>query len=128
MTSALASTAVSQRRWRLSTAALVLDVGVRRPLQTYRGSSRFLADVTRMDGGLVVAGGADGMLRFWDRDSGYLLWALPAHRSKIYGVHAEGDNLVIRGITGELTRWTLPAPHQVTEACGDHERCAILTR
>jgi hypothetical protein len=28
----------------------------------------------------------------------------------IYGVRVEGGDLVIRGNTGELTRWRLPAP------------------
>ena len=40
-------------------------------LQIYRGSSRFLADATLAPGGFVVAGGADGLLRFWDRASGH---------------------------------------------------------
>ncbi|HEX8113025.1 MAG TPA: serine/threonine-protein kinase [Kofleriaceae bacterium] len=95
-------------------------------LQTYRGNSRFLADATLTTDGLVVAGGADGLLRFWDRDSGYLLWTLPAHKSEIYGVHVEGGDIVTRGITGELARWTLPNPEQVIRACGDQERCAIV--
>ena len=99
-----------------------------RLLQTYRGSSRFLADAALVSDDLVVAGGADGLLRFWDKDSGYLLWKLPAHKSGIYGVHAEGGDIVTRGITGELVRWTLASSGQVIQACGDRERCAILLR
>jgi WD40 repeat protein len=97
-------------------------------LQTYRGHARFLVDATLTADGLVVAGGADGLLRFWDRDSGYLLWALRAHKSEIYGMHVEGADLVTRGITGELARWTLPGPGPVIQACRDDERCAILLR
>jgi WD40 repeat protein len=59
---------------------------------------------------VVVGGGADGLLQLWDRESGYLLWTLPAHTSEIYGVHVEGADVVTRGITGELVRWTLPDP------------------
>jgi WD40 repeat protein/serine/threonine protein kinase len=99
-----------------------------RLLQTYRGSSRFLADAALATDDLVVGGGADGILRFWDRNSGYLLWTLPAHKSEIYGVHVEGADIVTRGITGELVRWTLPSPGRVIQTCGDHERCAILSR
>jgi SMI1/KNR4 family protein SUKH-1 len=52
----------------------------------------------------------------------------PAHTSVISGGHAEGGDIVKRGITGELVHWTLPSSGQVIEACGDHERCAILLR
>ena len=97
-------------------------------LQTYRGHARFLVDATLSPDGLVVAGGADGLLRFWDRDSGYLLWTLRAHKSEIYGMHVEGRDLVTRGITGELARWTLPGSGRVIQACSDDERCAILLR
>jgi hypothetical protein len=72
-----------------------------------------------------MAGGA-GRLWFWDRDSGRLLWGLHAHTSQIVGVHVEGGDIVTRGFTGELARWTLPSPEQVIRACGDHERCAIV--
>lgn len=44
------------------------------------------------------------------RTTGSLLWTLPAHKSEIYGVHIEGADVVTRGITGELVRWTLPDP------------------
>jgi WD40 repeat protein len=108
--------------------AQLWDGSTGRLLQTYRGGSRFLADATLASDSLVVAGGADGLLRFWDKDSGSLLWKLPAHKSAIYGVHAEGAGIVTRGITGELVRWRLPNPGQVIQACRDHERCAILLR
>jgi WD40 repeat protein len=94
--------------------------------QTYQGGSRFLADATLAPDGLVMAGGADGLLRFWDAASGRLLWALQAHKSQLIGVHVEGRDIVTRGFGGELSRWTLPRSEQVIEACGDHERCAIV--
>jgi WD40 repeat protein len=112
-----ASVGGTAQRWDGSTGEL---------LQTYRGHARFLVDAMLSPDGLVVAGGADGLLRFWDKDSGYLLWALPAHKSEIYGVHVEGADVVTRGITGELARWTLPGPGRVIQACRDDERCAIL--
>jgi WD40 repeat protein len=108
--------------------AQLWDGDTGRLLQTYRGGSRFLADASLASDDLVVGGGADGLLRFWDRDSGYLLWTLPAHKSEIYGVHVDGADVVTRGITGELVRWTLPDPGQVIRACGDRESCAILLR
>jgi hypothetical protein len=73
-----------------------------------------------------MAGGVDGLLRFWDAASGRLLWALQAHKSQLIGVHVEGRDIVTRGFGGELSRWTLPRSEQVIEACGDHERCAIV--
>jgi WD40 repeat protein len=96
--------------------------------QIYRGGSRFLADATLTPDGMVMAGGADGLLRFWDATSGTLLWALQAHQSQLIGVHVEGRDIVTRGFTGELSRWTLPGSEQVIGACGDQERCAIMHR
>jgi WD40 repeat protein len=96
--------------------------------QIYRGSSRLLADATLTPDGMIVAGGIDGLLRFWDRDSGRLLWTIPAHKSQLIGVHIEGNDIVTRGFTGEVTRWTLPGSAQVIGACSDQERCAIVPR
>jgi len=94
--------------------------------QSYQGGSRFLADATLAPDGLVVAGGADGLLRFWDAASGRLLWVLQAHKSRLIGIHIEGRDLVTRGFSGELSRWTLPRSDQVIEACDGKERCAIM--
>jgi WD40 repeat protein/serine/threonine protein kinase len=96
--------------------------------QIYRGGSRFLADATLTPDGLVIAGGADGLLRFWDATSGSLLWAFQAHKAQLIGVHVEGGDIVTRGFSGELSRWTLPNPEQVIGACSEHERCAIMHR
>jgi WD40 repeat protein/serine/threonine protein kinase len=97
--------------------------------QIYRGGSRFLVDVTLSpDGLMIVAGGGDGLLRFWDAASGRPLWTMPAHRSYLVGVRVEGDDIVTRGFSGDISRWTLPRPEQVIEACSDHERCAIVPR
>jgi hypothetical protein len=74
---------------------------------------------------MVIAGGADGVLRFWDAPSGRLLWALAADKSWLVGVHVEGDDIIARGFNGELSRWTLPKPLQVIGACSDHDRCSI---
>jgi WD40 repeat protein len=94
--------------------------------QTYQGSSRFLIDATLTPAGMVIAGGADGLLRFWDAESGRLLWMLRAHTSQLIGVHVEGDDIVTRGFSGELSRWRLPSSEQVIRACSDHDRCKIL--
>jgi len=94
--------------------------------QSYQGGSRFLADATLTPDGLVVAGGADGLVRFWDAASGRLLWALQAHKSRLIGIHIEGGDIVTRGFSGELSRWTLPKADQVIAACDGRERCAIM--
>jgi len=94
--------------------------------QTYRGSSNYLADATLTPDDLVIAGSADGLLRFWDRASGRPLWTLPAHKSVLIGVHIEGGDIVTRGFTGELSRWTLPNPERVIQACSDHDLCGTV--
>jgi WD40 repeat protein len=97
--------------------------------QTYPGGPRFLVDVTLSpDGSMIVAGGGDGLLRFWDAASGRPLWTMPAHKSLLIGIRLEGDDIVTRGFSGDISRWTLPRPDQVIEACGNHERCAIVSR
>jgi WD40 repeat protein len=108
------------RRWSGSTGQLY---------QTYRGGSRFLVDATLFpDGSMVLAGGGDGLLRFWDAASGRSLWTMPAHRSHLVGIRVEGDDIITRGFSGDIARWTLPKPEAVIEACGTHERCAIVSQ
>jgi len=94
----------------------------------YRGRSRIFTDTTLTVDGFVMASGADGSLQFWDQDSEHLLWMLHAHAAPIVGLHVEGDDIVTRGITGELARWSLPKSQQVIDACSDQERCGILLR
>jgi len=97
--------------------------------QTYRGSSRLLADaVLSSDGLMVLAGGGDGLLRFWDAANGRLVWTLRAHESHLIGIQVGGDDIVTRGFAGELSRWRLPSSHQVIEACGNRERCVIVPK
>jgi hypothetical protein len=59
------------------------DGSTGQPRQVYQGSMRPLADATLTSDGLVMAGDADGLLRFWDRDSGRQLWSLHALTSLI---------------------------------------------
>jgi WD40 repeat protein len=106
--------------------ARLWDGSTGRLRQIYRGGSRALKDATLASDDLVMAGGADGMLRFWDRTSGRLLWALHAHTPPVIGVHLEGGDIVTRGLTGELSRWTLPSPEQVIRECGEHALCGIM--
>jgi len=104
------------RRW---------DGATGRIRQTYRGSSRFLADAMLYpDGSIVVAGGGDGLVRFWDASSGRLLWTLQAHKSHVIGLHFEGDTIVTRGFSGDVARWRLPTLDDVIAAC---EACDIGT-
>jgi hypothetical protein len=65
---------------------------------------------------MVIAGGGDGLLWFWDRATARPLWALQAHSSHIVGIHLAGDEMVTRGFAGDLSRWTLPKPAQIIEA------------
>jgi len=94
--------------------------------QSYQGGSRSLTDATLAPDGLVIAGGIDGLLRFWDAASERLLWALPAHKAQLIGVHIEGRDIVTRGLGGDLSRWTLPSSEKVIEACDGQARCAIM--
>jgi WD40 repeat protein len=97
--------------------------------QTYRGGSSFLVDATFFaNGSVLIGGGSDGQLRFWEAASGRPLWTMPAHRSHLVGVHVEGDDIVTRGYFGDIARWSLPNPEQVIEACDHNERCAIVTQ
>ena len=96
--------------------------------QTYEGGPRFLVDAALASDTLVMGGGADGQLRFWDRATGRPLWALPAHKSQLIGVHVEGMDIVTRGFSGDLARWVLPDPTQVIGQCGKDERCGIVRR
>jgi eukaryotic-like serine/threonine-protein kinase len=110
-------------------AARLWDGATGRLRQTYRGSSRILADATLTPGGsMVVAGSGDGLLRFWDTTSGRPLWAMQAHRSQLIGIRIEGDDIVTRGLSGDISRWSLPKPEQVIEKCSGHERCAIVLK
>jgi len=108
--------------------ARLWDGATGRPLQVYRGGSRFLADATLVSDSMVVAGDADGLLRFWDMASGAKLWTMQAHRSAVVGVHIEGGDLVTRGFTGEISRWRLPNPQHVLEACSRRPHCAIVAQ
>jgi hypothetical protein len=77
---------------------------------------------------MVLAGGGDGLLRFWGTDSGRPVWTLLAHKSHVIGIHFEGDDIVTRGFGGEVSRWTLPNPEGVIAACSDREVCGIVSR
>jgi WD40 repeat protein len=95
--------------------------------QTYRGGSRFLVDATlSADGTMLIGGGGDGQLRFWEAASGLPLWTMPAHRAPLIGVHVEGADIVTRGFSGDIARWSLPNPAHVLEVCAHAERCAIV--
>jgi WD40 repeat protein len=92
--------------------------------QIYRGGSRFLVDATLSpNGSMVVGGGGDGILRFWDAASTWPLWTMPAHRSFLVGVRVEGNEIVTRGSSGDISRWVLPDPRRVIETCNHHPHC-----
>lgn len=86
------------------------------PRRTFRGGTQYLVDATEMSGSMVVGGGGDGMLRFWDIQSGRQLWATPAHRSNLLGVYVDRKDIVTRGSSGELARWHLPDAESVITA------------
>jgi WD40 repeat protein len=88
------------RRW---------DARTGRIRQIYPRATSSLRDAALSpDGAILVGAGGDGIARFWDASSGTRLWTLPAHRSAIRGVHFEGRDLVTRGDTGDIARWTIP--------------------
>ena len=96
-------------------------------LRTYRGGSRFLVDAALYNGTMLVAGGGDGQLRFWDLSSGRPLWTMPAHRSHLVGVQVDGADIVTRGFSGDLARWSLPRPEQVIESCEHNDSGDTVT-
>jgi WD40 repeat protein/serine/threonine protein kinase len=96
--------------------ARLWDSKTARLLQTYHSRIRFLADaVVDPEGSLLVAGGSDGQLWFWDLATGRVLWKFQAHKSHVVGIHFEGDEIVTRGFAGDISRWRLPPPAQVIE-------------
>ena len=102
-------------------AARLWERDTGRLLETYHSTSLFLADaVIDPDGSMVIAGGSDGLLWFWDLATGRPLWTLRAHRSHAIGLHFEGNGLITRGYGGEVSRWTLPSPERVIKAIEAH--------
>jgi WD40 repeat protein/serine/threonine protein kinase len=96
--------------------------------QTYLGGSIFLVDVTPSpDGSMIVAGGGDGLLRFWDTASGRPLWTMPAHKSVLVGIRVDGQDIITRGFSGDISRWRLPEPEQVIDACNGRDPCAMVS-
>ena len=75
---------------------------------------------------MIVAGGSDGVLRFWDMASGRPLWTMPAHKSHLIGLHFEGEYIVTRGFAGEISRWFLPKPEDVIKAYGARDARGII--
>jgi WD40 repeat protein/serine/threonine protein kinase len=99
-------------------AARLWDSGTGRLLQIYRSTSRAFTDALAVidpDRALVIASGSDGFLWFWD-PTGQPLWKLQAHKSYVIGLHLEGDDIVTRGLDGDVSRWTLPRFESVIEA------------
>lgn len=77
-------------------------------LVEYNGSTRFLADAALSpEGNFVVGGGADGRLRFWDAVTGRSLWTTPAHIGAVVSIRYEGEDIVTRGVGGDVSRWRL---------------------
>jgi WD40 repeat protein len=96
-------------------------------LRTYQGGGRFLADATVTPDGLVIGGDANGIVRFWDAASGAKLWTLQAHKSAVIRVYLDGEDIVTRGFAGEISRWRLPQPELVLDACAHHGSCGTVT-
>jgi len=86
-------------------------------LNTYHSTSLFLTDsVVTSDRSMIIAGGSDGLLWFWDLATARPLWTLQAHSSDIVGIHLDGDEIVTRGFSGDVSRWILPKPEEIIEA------------
>lgn len=80
------------------------------PIRTYIGGARFLADADLSpDGAMIVGGGGDGELHFWDTETGRPLWVVAAHKPYVMGLHFEGSGIVTRGAGGEVARWKIPS-------------------
>lgn len=77
---------------------------------------------------MIVAGGNDGLLRFWDVQSGRPLWMQKAHKSYVVGIHYESDDIVMRGFGGEVSRWTVPKLGRLIETCETSDRALANQR
>lgn len=101
------------------------DSATARVAHTYVAHTRTLTDVDiSPDGQFVAAGGGDGSIRFWDRENGRLLWQQSAARSAIAAIHFQGQDLVVRGFGGDISRWTLPPARQVIDEYERRQRAA----
>jgi WD40 repeat protein len=79
-------------------------------LQQYRGGSLpMVAATLSPDGTLVLGGGTDGRLRYWDAETGRPLWTTPAHSGPLVGLRIEGEEVVTRSLGGELVTWHITA-------------------
>jgi len=74
----------------------------------------------------VVAGDADGLLRFWDASTGARLWTLQAHKSWVVGVHVQDGDVITRSYTGEISRWQLLPAAQAIAECNRRPHCANI--
>lgn len=95
-------------------------------LRTYQGPPRFIAETMR-SGSMIIAGNADGSLLFWDFLSGNQLWTMPAHRAPLIGLRVDGNEIVTRSSSGDISRWTLPDPEIVLRTWQARNR-AIVSR
>ncbi len=75
-------------------------------LQSFQAPTQFLFDVAATST-LIVAGGASGIVWFFDRRSGLPVWTLQAHRAAVVGIELVGDELVTRAMDAESARWSL---------------------
>ncbi|MBE2225077.1 MAG: hypothetical protein IAF02_26290, partial [Anaerolineae bacterium] len=62
------------------------------------------------DGSLLVSGGADGMMRFWNAADGTSIWDVSAHDSGVEAVTfaANGHVMASGGTDGSLVVWAVP--------------------
>lgn len=98
--------------------ARLWDVQTRQVAQTFRAASLGISDaVVDPTRAFVVAAVSDGSVRFFDIATGRPIWTLPAHKTRVVGLHFEGNDLVTRGFSGEMTRWTVPDSEQVIKTC-----------
>jgi len=82
---------------------------------TYQEPSTWLTEAAINPAGtMLVTGGGDGVLRFWDLASGRKLWNLE--------MRFDGADLVTRGFEGEFARWHIPPPPSPAEFARGLER------
>jgi WD40 repeat protein len=66
------------------------------------------------DGALVVGGGGDGMLRWWEAATGRQLWSIQVSHGAIVWIRIQDGDVLVQGAGGDVSRWRIPSADKIT--------------